>query len=245
LNWVGGPDAGEGRFIIATEVAAFMGISSRPGGACDVARRYYKDCLLCRLLAESVHSRVADFGAAVGKSRLTSEVLSIGSLYSGAFDELGTACARAFEGACRSFVAENDSRKTRVLWEAYAPHRCYESVEVVDGSYPADCLVASPPCLVFSKANRVSTLSDKEATAVAQVAQLRRVITMLAPRLVLIEQTDGMRTHCPSAHATFQGLWSGLPYRVYHSTVDARDICGGSHHRARLIWVAILEDDPP
>ena len=142
-------------------------------------------------------------------------------------------------------MAENDSRKTRVLWEAYAPHRCYESVEVVDGSYPADCLVASPPCLVFSKANRVSTLSDKETTAVAQVAQLRRVIMMLAPRLVLIEQTDGMRTHCPSAHATFQGLWSGLPYRVYHSTVDARDICGGSHHRARLIWVAILEDDSP
>ena len=241
LNWVGGQSAGLGRFVTATEVAAFMGISSRPGGVCDVARRYYSDCLLCGLLAESVHSRVADFGAAVGRSQLTSKILSIGSLYSGAFDELGTACARAFEGACRSFVAELDPRKTRVLWESHGPYRCYESVEAVDGEYPADCLVASPPCLVFSKANRLSTLADKEDAADSQVGQIRRVVELLAPRLVILEQTDGLRTHCPTAYEKFKNLWSGLPYRVYHSTVDARDTCGGSHHRARLIWVAILE----
>ena len=243
LNWVGGERAGPGRFVTSTEVAAFMGISSRDGSACDVARRYYQDCLLCGLLAESVHSRVADFGVAVGKSKLATGIRSIGSLYSGAFDELGTACARAFEGACRSFVAENDPRKTRVLWESHAPHRCYGSVEAVDGSHPADGVVASPPCLIFSKANRTSTLQAKEAEADAQVGQIRRIVMLLAPRFVLLEQTDGLRTHCPTAYEKFKSLWIGLPYRLYHSTVDAHDTCSGSHHRARLIWVAVLEVD--
>ena len=244
LNWVGGERAGPGRFVSSTEVAAFMGISSRSGGACDVARRYYTDCLLCGLLAESVHSRVADFGVAVGKSKLASGIRSIGSLYSGAFDELGTSCARAFEGACRSFVAESDPRKTRVLWESHAPHRCYDSVEAVDGTHPAEGLVASPPCLIFSKANRTSTLRSKEDAADEQVGQIRRIVTLLAPRFVLLEQTDGLRTHCPTAYEKFKSLWTGLPYRLYHSSVDAHDTCGGSHYRARLIWVAIMEADP-
>jgi hypothetical protein len=219
-----------------------MGKRSRAGGACDVARRYYTDCLLCGLLAESVHSRVADFGAAVGRGFLSGAVTSIGSLYSGAMDELGSACARLFPGACRSFVAESDPRKLRVLWEAYGPHRCYASVEEVDGSHPADALVASPPCLIFSKANRVSTTAGQGAAAEGQVGQIRRAILLLAPRLVLLEQTDGLKTHCPDAYELFEGLWVGLPYRVYLSVVDARDTCGGSHHRARLVWVAIRED---
>ena len=130
-----------------------------------------------------------------------------------------------------------------MLWESHAPHRCYGSVEAVDGSHPADGVVASPPCLIFSKANRTSTLQAKEAEADAQVGQIRRIVMLLAPRFVLLEQTDGLRTHCPTAYEKFKNLWIGLPYRLYHSTVDAHDTCSGSHHRARLIWVAVLEVD--
>ena len=240
-NWVGGESAGAGRFVTAVEVAGFMGIDSGRGGPCDVAQRYYTEYQLCGILAESVHSRVADFAVAVGAHYLDVPVVSCGSLYSGAFDELGCACGRAFPGLYRSFVAESDPTKLRVLWEACGPYQCYDSVEAVDGCYPADVLVASPPCLVFSKANRVSTVDDQDRAARAQVGEIRRVIVELAPRLIILEQTSGLRSHCPSSYDVFLGLWAGLPYRVFHSVVDAYD-CGGSHHRERLIWVAIRLD---
>jgi site-specific DNA-cytosine methylase len=131
--------------------------------------------------------------------------------------------------------------KLRVLWEACGPYHCYDSVESVGPSHPADALVASPPCLIFSKANRTSTAADRDQAARAQVGQLRRVVELLAPRLVVLEQTDGLRTHCPLAYEVFLGLWAGLPYLVFHSSVDAHD-CGGTHHRSRLIWVAVRMD---
>jgi hypothetical protein len=71
LNWVGGQSAGPGRFVCATEVAAFMGISSRLGSPCDLARRYYTDCALCGLLAKSVHSRYTHVLPTSGPPSLT------------------------------------------------------------------------------------------------------------------------------------------------------------------------------
>ena len=87
-----------------------------------------------------------------------------------------------------------------MLWESHAPHRCYDSVEAVGGTHPAEGVVASPPCLIFSKANRASTLRAKEDAADEQVGQIRRIVMLLAPRFVLLEQTDGLRTHCPTAY---------------------------------------------
>ena len=124
-------------------------------GLALTALRYYSDYQVCGLLAEAVHSKVADFAATVVSHFLTGPLLTVGSLYSGAFDELGTGCQRIFPGLRRSFVAESDSTKLRVLWESFGPDRCYSDVSEVDGCYPADVLVASPPCLVFSKANRM------------------------------------------------------------------------------------------
>ena len=107
LNWIGGELMGEGRFATAREVAAFMGISSRAGPYC-VGLRYRTNYQLCGLLAESVHSKVADFAATVARHFLGSSPRTVGSLYSGAFDELGTGCQRVFPGLRRSFVAESD-----------------------------------------------------------------------------------------------------------------------------------------
>ena len=102
-----------------------MGISSRLGPYC-VALRHYSDYQVCGLLAEAVHSKVADFAANVASHFLTGPVNTVGSLYSGAFDELGTGCQRMFPGLRRSFVAESDPRKLRVLWESFGPDRCYD-----------------------------------------------------------------------------------------------------------------------
>ena len=238
LNWLGGELMGEGRFATAREVAAFMGICSRSGPYC-VASRYYTNFQLCKLIAESVHSKVADFAATVASHYLGPSLHTVGSMYSGAFDELGTGCQRIMPGLRRSFVSEVDPSKLCVLWESFGPDRCYGDVCEIDGHYPADILVASPPCLVFSKANRVSTPADRLGEAAVQVASIRRVISLVSPSAVIIEQTEGLKTHCAGAYALYAELWDGLGYRVYHSTVDAHSTCGGSHRRSRLIWVAV------
>ena len=239
LNWLGGEEMGEGRFATSREVAGFMGMDARSGPYL-LASRYFTDYQLCGLLAEGVHSAVADHAAAIVSHFLGFAPRTVGSLYSGTFDELGTGCQRAFPGLRRSFVAEWDPRKLRVLWESFGPDRCYTDVGDVDGHYPADLLVASPPCLVFSKANRTSSADEQEATATEQVENLRRVIRLVSPAAVIIEQTEGLSTHCGVAYEVYRAMWAGLGYRVFHSSVDARS-CGASHHRARLIWVAFRE----
>lgn len=67
------------------------------------------------------------------------------------------------------------------------------------------------------------------------------MIGLLAPSAVVIEQTEGLRSHCGPAYAIYLSMWEGLGYRVYHSLVDAHTTCGASHHRSRLIWVALRE----
>jgi hypothetical protein len=240
FNWVGGQDAGAGRFVTSVEIAGFMGIDSSYG-PCEVARRYYNESALCGLLAEAVHSRVADYAVSVGLKLAVGSFTRIGSLYSGAFDVLGTACLRAAPGSHRSFVAELDETKLKVLWESFGPRRCYGDVKDVDGAFLADILVASPPCLLFSRANRYSTDEDKRREATAHTRHIRRVITLTSPKVVVIEQTDGLKTHCREAYDIYTRMWDGLPYRVYLSTLDAHEHCHGSHHRRRLLWVAVLE----
>ena len=58
---------------------------------------------------------------------------------------------------------------------------------------------------------------------------------------MVLEQTDGLRTHSPDAYGLFLEMWAGLPYRAFHSPVDAHE-CGGTHYRSRLIWVAVRMD---
>ena len=78
-------------------------------------------------------------------------------------------------------------------------------------------------------------------TARGQVAVLRRVVRLLTTRAVILEQTAGLRSHCVLAYEEYLSMWDGLGYRVFHSPVDAHDTCGASHHRSRLIWVALRE----
>ena len=103
--WLGGSAAGAGRFVAPCELAAFMGMDTR-GGAYRAAARTFKARALSRHLCESVHRSMAQGAAQVGATLLAcNSLLSVGSLYSGAFDTLGEACQSVF-GARLSFVAE-------------------------------------------------------------------------------------------------------------------------------------------
>ena len=241
-NWVGGEEAGAGRFVTPREVAAFMGIDYRCGPCC-VASSYLKEIQLCSMLAESVHSSVATYAATVGRKEFSGRIATVGSLYSGGFDELGSGALRVFNGARRSFMAENDSTKMKILAHSYGGTLVYPGVEYIGDGHVADCIVASPPCLIYSKANRSSTSEGQDRAAREQVGQMRRVLTALKPSVFIMEQTSGLRTHCPLSYNVFTHLWDGLPYRVYHSLVDAHRDCGGSHYRERLIWVAVKVDE--
>ena len=240
-NWIGGEDAGSGRFATSAEIAAFMGMDAR-GGAYRAATHYYTEIQLCGVLAESVHSHIAGFAAHIGLALGSGGLTTLGSVYCGAFDALGSACLKAMPCLARSFIAESDYTKARVLLQCGAPY-LYSGVEYVDGKIPADVLVASPPCLVYSKANRVSTPEDQVAAAREQVGQMRRLLVLLKPKVFLMEQTYGLATHCPASYEVFGRLFARLPYAVYCSPVDAHTDCEGSHHRKRLIWVAVRERD--
>ena len=239
--WLGGSAAGAGRFVAPSELASFMGMDTR-GGAYRAAARTFKARTLSRHLCESVHRSMALGAAQVGASLLSCNSLpTVGSLYSGAFDILGEVCQAVF-GARLSFVAETDILKRTALQGARSPGHSYCQVEDVDGRFPADILVASPPCLLYSKANRFSTHASKMEEAVRVTGELVRIITLLRPRLFILEQTYSLKTHCPEAYKLYLGMWEPLPYYVASFHVDAHLDCGGTHYRDRLIIVAAASE---
>ena len=235
--WLGGSAVGPGRFILPSELAAFMGIDTR-GGVYRAAARIFRERALSRHLCESVHRSMAQGAAWMGAALLACTSLrTVGSLYAGAFDTLGEACQSTF-GARLSFVAELCPKKREVLGKARSPGHSYVRVEDVDGRYPSDALVASPPCLLYSKANRFSTHASKMEEAVRVTGELTRLITLLRPRLFILEQTASLKTHCPEAYELYLRMWDTLPYYVAPLRVDAHRDCGGTHFRDRLIIVA-------
>jgi len=241
--WLGGSAAGAGRFVAPCELAAFMGMDTR-GGAYRAAARTFKARALSRHLCESVHRSMAQGAAQVGASLLAcNSLLSVGSLYSGAFDTLGEACQSVF-GARLSFVAETCFDKRTALQSARSPGHSYLCVEEVDHRFPVDILVASPPCLLYSKANRFSTHRSKMEEAVRVTGELARmrIIALLRPRLFILEQTASLKTHCPEAYQLYLRMWDSLPYYVAPFQVDAHLDCGGTHYRDRLIIVAAASE---
>ena len=110
--WLGGSAAGAGQFVTSSELASFMGIDSR-GGAFVAAKRLFRERRLCRYVCvESVHRSMALGAAKVGSALLGGvRLASVGSLYSGAFDVLGSVCCSYF-GASLLFVAETDPTLT-------------------------------------------------------------------------------------------------------------------------------------
>ena len=119
-----------------------------------------------------------------------------------------------------SFVAESIEVKAAIL-HSCSPSHCFSRVEDVDASHPADILVASPPCLLYSKANRHSTYADQMAEATRVIGELRRILGLLRPRLLILEQTSSLVTHCPAAYQLYLGMCQDLPFIVLSYVVDA------------------------
>lgn len=136
-------------------------------------------------------------------------------------------------------VSKYECRQEAPILHSCSPSHCFSCVEDVDASHPADLLVASPPCLLYSKANRHSTYADQMAEATRVIGELRRILGLLRPRLLILEQTSSLVTHCPAAYQLYLGMCQDLPYIVLSYVVDAHRNCGGSHHRERLILLAL------
>ena len=68
------------------------------------------------------------------------------------------------------------------------------------------------------------------------LAAIRGAIMVHRPALLLLEQSDGLRTHHPGSYQQFNHGLRALGYDVYHcvhsSGVD--DSC--AHERVRLLW---------
>ena len=59
---------------------------------------------------------------------------------------------------------------------------------------------------------------------------------------VVIEQSDGLRTHHPQIYHAFRDTLDTLPYVWMHRSVDAHREYDGTHFRERLLWIGVRRD---
>ena len=251
-RWIGGPAAGSGRFVTPSESAAFQGLDTHGGAFCS-AQYHLTEIQLHHAIGASLHSRMADFAVTAVKLLLhpDADVFTVGSLYSGAFDELGAAVKRVFGPVSTVFTAERQPKFCDVLREAYCPRYLLSEAGDAFGMPSVDILVASPPCVEVSRARRPSNrlgdpginLNDLAEGAVHEQARvLTSVIMALLPRAVIVEQSDGLYTHHRGLFTFLLGELTSLPYYVHHRTLDAHVDFRASHHRSRLLFVLIRSD---
>ena len=244
LYWVCGSECKNPGFLLPSEVASFMGhnrLSSFP-----VLRHLdISDRLISSWLAESVHSRMAEHCASIALSLLPYRYhYTVGSLYSGAFDALATGFVDAGANITRVFAAELDQRKSQSLRAAFGYMHMFPTSAVAAARCPAvDILVASPSCHEVSRARDLSADPGMAASAVeVHSLVLEAAIRRTAPRAVVIEQSDGLRTHHADAYDRFRARLDLLPYCWLHRSVDAHTDYAGTHFRARLLWVGVRAD---
>jgi hypothetical protein len=250
LSWVGG--VGGGRFVTAQETAAFMGHQSR--GEYNSARAAFGECGAQMLVAESVNSRVADHVGGMVRALVPGPFATMGSLYSGCFDELGRGLSRVLGPLSCVFVAELDDGKRGVLEDALSPLYSFSDVSEVKGkSLPVDVLCITPPCVDVTRNRRVFNrlggvpidLVARGAAAVAdQLAAIVEAVHSSSPSVLVIEQSPGLATHHPAAYEAFNAGIQRLPYIYYHGSVEASAVCGASHARDRLVWIGIRPWSP-
>ena len=85
----------------------------------------------------------------------------------------------------------------------------------------------SPTCDTFRR-KHVQTLCD--------------VVRRARPAAVIIEQSDGMRTHHSAVYQAMRDALSELGYVWRHASVDAYTDYGATHFRHRLLWVGVRAD---
>ena len=232
LYWICGP-MGRLGFATTDEVASFMGHSRR--GAIPAARRAgHGDYKINAWSASSVPARMATHCAQMAtQAFLQHGRWLVGSLFSGPFDALAEGFVSCGADTERVFAAESDEEKAAVLHETKGCF-VYDSAERAAVECPnVDALLASPPCDEVSTAGSGGECSDTRTHIETICTTVRRA----CPLAVIIEQSDGMRTHHPDIYAYMRRSLNKLPYMWRHASVDAHDDYGASHFRKRLLWV--------
>ena len=109
-------------------------------------------------------------------------------------------------------------------------------------------LDVTAPCVLVSTARRPDRRLTARQWRQRVTAEVRRVTLGVVryarrarPSIILIEQSDGLRTHHKAAHRVMNMILRTLPYTWHHGTVSAAAQLGASHARARLGWVGILK----
>ena len=199
------------------------------------------------LRPESVNSRVADHVGGMVHALAPGPFATLGSLYSGCFDELGRGLSRVLGPLSCIFVAKLDEGKRKVMEDALSPLHSFSDVSEVKGqSLPVDVLCVMPPCVDVTRNRRVfnrlgGVPIDLKARGAASVSEhlvaIVEAVHSSSPSVIVIEQSTGLASHHPEAYKAFNSGLSRLPYVFYHGSVDASVVFRASHARDRLVWI--------
>ena len=244
-----------GRFAYPEEYAWWMGIHQHDPGW-SAARRILSSEALITAVALAVDARVADAAVRnamemlqeVGWAAVEGVAHKVISLYAGALDTLQVAVRRATGCTRCAAAAELDPERAKCLQVGFqiADDNIYATaMELVDGHHgETDWLIVTPPCKWLSAAPKL-----RRALAVKRARETRRrtrqdiatviaAVTKFRPKVVVMEQTSGLRTHHWLLYEEVQEALQDLPYVWRHSMARAERL-GAPHRRARLIWVGV------
>ena len=252
LLYIGGPDACPCRLVSPSDVAGFMGIPARCSSFRLAPSAGLTPIQLCQSLAESVQPHQADYILGVAVSLCSACITSVGSMYSGLFDQLGESLVRVIGPVPTAFVAELCPLKLSVLRRSRNPASAYSNVlDALTHSGPVSVLLASPPCIFVSSAKRArnrleSTGPDCDLNQGAwdSTRSWVAVVTAFArthfPFIIVVELTN--HSHYPDCLAYINAELAKLPYFLSHGVCDAVVVSQVSFHRSRAFWIAIRWD---
>ena len=254
--WLYGPQLrGGGRFAWAVEYAWWMGMRAGDPGW-SAARRLLAEEELRQAVALAVDSRVADLAVQNAMMMLAKEgwrcetgaAPTVISLYAGALDSLQAAVRRSYGRTRCTAVAESCPLRAACLRAGYLipESEVYLSTEELVRRHrgQADWLLATPPCALLSTAPKMQRAAALDRAALAR-AQTRAMLELLreaamkfCPRVIMMEQTSGLRTHHAALYQEVQDGLQALPFTWRHGLVRAERL-GAPHRRARLLWVGV------
>jgi len=248
--------AGQGirlRRMLPEEAARLMGITI-VGARWNAAKAAgFSEDQLFAAVAGSVDRRMVDAMVDIARQRDGfdgHDSIRYGSLFSGAFDAFFEGWRRTGMGVAHCMAVEIDPKRRAVLQAAYDPTVVLNTVEAAviaarAGGLPkVDVLTASPPCNMVSQARRVRS-KDKEredAKAMEEMvgyfSAIGAVSEAVEARVVMIEESDGLRGRYQAVLSAINGVLSELPFAWHHGAIRAEDL-GACHRRSRLGWVGI------
>ena len=244
LYWVCCP-GGRCGFATSTEISRFMGgdpsgcvAAMRRAGVCESRRHAW--------LAESIPLCMARECARLALSHVLAAqcpaVWRCGSLFSGARDAFTLGMRAVADMQC-VFVAESDAEKRSVLRATSSPVYEYGDARSASRGCPhVHCLSATPSCRRASRANHAGDPAVSDAALVSDFELVADTARRAQPLVLLLEQSDGLRTHHPNAYDAMCRVLDALPYVWAHRSMDLHDDLGGCHLRCRLLWVGVRSD---